>query len=285
MANGLTNISRMDVHEFKKIEPHSAGISAIHVPYTGIIDYTDVAEKYASLFMQAGGKVFTDTKVLSVKDGQFIEVKTSNENFSCEKVVNCAGLFSDRILSMCGIKPQIKILPFRGEYFVVKRDKQHLVKHLIYPVPDPQFPFLGVHFTRFIKGGLEAGPNAVLAYAREGYTKTNINFYDLWEVLSFTGFHKLAARYWRIGLGEFHRSYSKAAFTKALQRLIPDVTETDLVPAEAGVRASATDADGNVVDDFVIQKTHNMVHVLNSPSPAATASLAIGEHVAGLALS
>lgn len=282
--NGLDRIKMLQPEEFKSIEPHVSGIKAIHVPYTGIIDFTEVAQKYASLFKAAGGFIFTSTQVIRRDSKGEIYTNHSGQSFQTRLMINCAGLYSDRIYNMCGFKSDLQIMPFRGEYYILKKERQHLVKNLIYPVPDPNFPFLGVHFTRFIGGGVEAGPNAVLAFAREGYRKTQINLHDLYDIFSFGGFYRLAAKYWRTGFGEMHRSYSKNAFTKALQRLVPEIKAEDLEEAEAGVRASATDNMGNVLDDFVIRETENMIHVLNSPSPAATASLSIGDYVSSLAL-
>lgn len=281
VQNGLGGLRQMEVSEFRKIEPHVAGIQAVYVPQTGIIDYGEVSKKYAEKIVAAGGKIRLNSKVTAIRDNATgLMIETGSEKTEAKFLVNCAGLYSDKIAQLCGLRPEVQIVPFRGEYYVVKKEREFLVKHLIYPVPDPNFPFLGVHFTRFISGGIEAGPNAVLAYAREGYTKSRINMGELLETLRFSGFQKLAKKYWRTGMGEFHRSYSKAAFTKALQRLLPEIQMEDLEPGGAGVRASATAADGKVVDDFMIQHAEKSIHVLNSPSPAATASLAIGEHIA-----
>lgn len=281
IQNGLTGLQQLTPEEFKKREPHVQGVQAIYVPQTGIIDYTEVAAQYAKDIAHRGGKIFTGEQFLSAnyKDG-IHEITTSKGRHQARLLVNCGGLYADKIAAQCGVQPEVQIVPFRGEYFVVEKNREFLVKHLIYPVPDPNFPFLGVHFTRFISGGVEAGPNAVLAYAREGYTKSTIHLGELLETLGYRGFQKLAFKYWRTGLGELHRSYSKQAFTKALQRLVPEIQAADLTTGGAGVRASATSKDGKVVDDFLIQYGERSVHVLNSPSPAATASLAIGEELA-----
>jgi L-2-hydroxyglutarate oxidase len=211
------------------------------------------------------------------ENGQQISVETTAGSFTANYLVTCAGLHSDRVAKATGIEPEAKIVPFRGEFYELKHEAQHLCRNLIYPVPNPAFPFLGVHFTRMIQGGVECGPNAVLAFAREGYRKTDINLRDLCETLAFRGFRKLALKYWRIGAGEMWRSWSKAAFVRALQRLIPEIHSAQLVPARAGVRAMALDPDGTLVDDFVIQPTGRIVNVLNAPSPAATSSLNIGK--------
>ena len=199
-------------------------------------------------------------------------------------IINCAGLYSDKVASMTVDKLNLKIIPFRGEYFKLRKEKEYLVKNLIYPVPDPNFPFLGVHFTRMAKGGVEAGPNAVLAFKREGYKKSDINFSELAETLAWPGFRKVASKYWRTGLGEMYRSFSKAAFTKALQKLLPEIQASDLVEGGAGVRAQACDRKGGLIDDFLILEEKNVINVCNAPSPAATSSLAIGETVSKLAL-
>jgi L-2-hydroxyglutarate oxidase len=285
IENGLHGLKKINPEEIKEIEPHCAGIAGIFVPQTGIIDYAAVARTMASLIASKGGKLLMGNKLLSVTAKEkVLIVRTQKESITTKCLINCAGLYSDRVAALCGIKPDVKILPFRGEYYVVRKEKHYLVRNLIYPVPDPEFPFLGVHFTRFIAGGVEAGPNAVLAYSREGYSKTDISFSDLIDTLAYKGFRNLFAKHWKTGFGEFYRSYSKAAFTKALQKLIPEITVNDLVRGGAGVRASAVAPDGKVVDDFIIQESENAVHVLNAPSPAATASLSIGKTVAALAL-
>jgi L-2-hydroxyglutarate oxidase len=212
------------------------------------------------------------------------EVQTKKTSCSTKLVVNCGGLFSDRIAAINGEKIDVKIVPFRGEYYEISKEKQYLVKNLIYPVPDPNFPFLGVHFTRMVHGGIEAGPNAVFAFKREGYKKTDFSMRDFTESISWPGFRKVAMKYWRTGLGEYYRSFSKAAFTKALQRLIPEIQEKDLVPGGAGVRAQACDRTGGLIDDFMIVEDQHIINVCNAPSPAATSSLAIGKTLSELAL-
>jgi L-2-hydroxyglutarate oxidase len=283
--NGLTGLKDLSAEELKEHEPHVNGVKGLYVPQTGIIDYKEVAAKYGEKFQHFGGTVFTDTKVLDFKkkDG-LVEVVTSKETLVTRLVINCTGLHSDKITALTGIKPNYRIIPFRGEYYQLRPEKEHLVKNLIYPVPDPNFPFLGVHFTRMINGGIEAGPNAVLAYKREGYTKSDINLVELMGSLGYKGFRKVAKKYWKTGMGEFYRSYSKSAFTKALQKLLPEIQKSDLKKGGAGVRAQACDHEGGLIDDFLIFEKDEFINVGNAPSPAATSSLSIGEHVAQLAI-
>jgi L-2-hydroxyglutarate oxidase len=283
--NGLDNIRKIDAEELKEYEPHVNGIAGIHVPQTGIIDYKLVAQTYGKRFQEKGGTIKLGEKVtgVSLKTGH-ATVTTTLGNYEAKLVINCAGLFSDKLAALTIAKPDVRIVPFRGEYYELVPEKHYLVKNLIYPVPDPNFPFLGVHFTRMIKGGIEAGPNAVFAFKREGYHRTDVNLGDLFGSLSWPGFRKVAAKYWQTGLGEIYRSFSKAAFTKALQKLIPEIEEKDLVPGGAGVRAQACDRTGGLLDDFKILEDKQVINVLNAPSPAATSSLAIGKTVAGLAL-
>jgi L-2-hydroxyglutarate oxidase len=267
----------------QEIEPHVGGIQGICVPQTGIINYTTVTQKYAEVFQNKGGTIFFDKKVHNIiENNDGVEVITQNQTLLAAKLINCAGLHSDRIAQMTNKNIDVKIIPFRGEYYTLKPEKQHLVRHLIYPVPDANFPFLGVHFTRMIGGGVEAGPNAVLAYAREGYKKTDINLKDLAETIAWRGFRKVAAKYWRTGIGEFYRSYSKSAFAHALQTLVPEITKNDLLPGGAGVRAQACERNGGLLDDFKIIQTQHQIHVLNAPSPAATSSLSIGKTIADM---
>jgi (S)-2-hydroxyglutarate dehydrogenase len=264
----------------KELEPHAAGVKAIHVPEAGIVNYRAATEKMAELVISRGSEVRCSARVLAVhENGPQIHLETTAGQFSADYLVTCSGLQSDRVAALTGVKPEAKIVPFRGEYYELKPDSEHLCRNLIYPVPDPAFPFLGVHFTRMIQGGIECGPNAVLAFAREGYRKSDICLKDLCETVGFRGFRIMAAQYWRMGLGEMWRSWSKAAFVKALQRLLPEVRSEHLVPARAGVRAMAVAPDGTMVDDFVIQPTGRVVNVLNAPSPAATSSLNIGKLV------
>ncbi|OOG73817.1 L-2-hydroxyglutarate oxidase [Algoriphagus sp. A40] len=286
LANGLEGTRYITLEELKGYEPHCAGVAAIHVPQTGIVDYFQVALAYGRKILQNGGQIFLNHKVLKInqKDGiNYIE--TLGKTFESKLVINCAGLYSDKVAQMNDASANdVKIIPFRGEYFKLKKEKEYLVKNLIYPVPDPNFPFLGVHFTRMKKGGVEAGPNAVLAFQREGYKKSQINLGELAETLAWPGFQKVAAKYWKTGFGELYRSFSKAAFTKALQELIPEIQESDLVEGGAGVRAQACDRTGGLLDDFAIRESQYAINVLNAPSPAATSSLSIGGTVAEMAL-
>lgn len=287
VENGLTDLKKISAGELKEIEPHVNGVEAIFVPQTGIIDYKRVANKYAEIVKHFSGEIFVDNQVMKIKknkNNDLLTVVTNNETFTTRLVVNCAGLYSDKVAHMMGDKIPFRIVPFRGEYYKLREDKEHLVKNLIYPVPDPAFPFLGVHFTRMIEGGIEAGPNAVLAFRREGYKKSNVNLKEFGETLAWPGFQKVAAKYWKTGFGEMYRSFSKSAFTKALQKLMPEVTKDDLISGGAGVRAQACDRDGGLIDDFLISEGENYINVCNAPSPAATSSLSIGETVSKLIL-
>jgi len=280
---GQQNAVRCEVigtERLQELEPHAAGIKAIHVPEAGIVNFRAVSRKMAELIRAAGGDVRTNTKVLGLRsEERQVAIQTTAGDFTADYAVSCCGLFSDRVAKLAGQKLDTQIVPFRGEYYELKHDAQHLCRNLIYPVPDPSFPFLGVHFTRMIEGGVECGPNAVLAFAREGYKKTDVNLRDLCETLAFAGFRKLAWKYWRVGAGEMWRSWSKAAFVRALAHLIPEIRGQHLVPARAGVRAMSIARDGAMVDDFVIQPDGRVIHVLNAPSPAATSSLNIGRLV------
>ena len=283
--NGLQNIKVLKQEELAEYEPHVTGIAGIHVPQTGIVDYIKVSEKYTALIQQADGQVLLNTKVLDITSkGATSTVVTSDGTHEGKLVINCAGLYSDKIARLTQEKLNVKIIPFRGEYYKLTEEKEYLVKNLIYPVPDPNFPFLGVHFTRMVRGGVEAGPNAVLAFQREGYKKSDINIGELSESLAWPGFQKMAMKYWKTGFGEMYRSFSKVAFTKALQKLIPEIKESDLTTGGAGVRAQACDRNGGLIDDFLILETDNTINVLNAPSPAATSSLSIGETVGNMAL-
>ncbi|MEZ0610326.1 L-2-hydroxyglutarate oxidase [Fibrella sp. WM1] len=285
--NGLGGLRRLSVGEMREIEPHVAGVDGIFVPQTGIIDYTQVCEAYARVFQGLGGEIHYGEKVEQLTPGNSLSVVVTNKNrYETKLVVNCAGLYSDKIAQLTQRDPiGLQIVPFRGEYYKIRPEKHHLVKNLIYPVPDPNFPFLGVHFTRMIHGGVEAGPNAVLAFQREGYRKSDINLRELFETLAWPGFQKVAMKYWETGLGEMYRSFSKSAFTKALQELIPAVQEDDLIEGGAGVRAQACDRTGGLLDDFSIIETDRAVNVCNAPSPAATSSLSIGKTVSEKVLS
>lgn len=287
-ANGVA-CERIDRARLTELEPHAAGLAAIHVPEAGIIDYTQVCERLVTLIEQAGGEIRTGVRVIGVHTRpDACTVETTAGELTAAAVVNCAGLHADRVAAMTTAhaqpaqKPPAKIIPFRGEYYELTPDAHHLCRNLIYPVPDPCFPFLGVHFTRMIDGGVECGPNAVLALAREGYTWGDVDVDDLAETLGYPAFWKLIARHWRMGLGEMHRSLSKRAFTHALQRLVPDIRAEHLTPAPAGVRAQSLAPDGTLVDDFLIQRSGRVIHVCNAPSPAATGSLAIGETIAAM---
>ena len=283
--NGLAGLRHLSGEEVREIEPYCTGIKGIFVPQTGIVDYKVVCERIAKVFQDLGGEIFYNSRVTGISRVQGkVVVATSGGEFQSKLLVNCAGLYCDKIAEMAGLKTDVRIIPFRGEYYALKPEKAHLVKNLIYPVPDPNFPFLGVHFTRRISGEIEAGPNAVLAYRREGYRKTDFHAGELWESLSWKGFRKVAMKYWKTGLGELYRSYSKGAFTRALQELVPEVKESDLEPAGAGVRAQACDREGGLIDDFVIREDEGSIHVLNAPSPAATSGLSIGTTVAALVL-
>jgi L-2-hydroxyglutarate oxidase len=286
--NGLINNRMISEGEMKEIEPHVKGLEGIWVPYTGIIDYKAVCEKYAEKFRSFDGEVIFGEKVTNVKNrSTHSEVVTATGKvFETKLVVNCAGLYSDKVAQLT--QPEsinVRIIPFRGEYYKIRPEKHYLVKNLIYPVPDPNFPFLGVHFTRMIEGGIEAGPNAVFAFKREGYGKLDINVTEMLESLSWPGFQKVAMKYWRTGLGEYYRSVSKAAFTKALQGLIPEIHSDDLIPGGSGVRAQACDYDGGLLDDFSIIENKTAINVCNAPSPAATSSLSIGQTVSEKVLS
>jgi L-2-hydroxyglutarate oxidase len=284
-ANGLTGIKRFTAKEIKEYEPHASGIDGLFVPQTGIVDYVAVTNKYAELIHQKGGELKTNAKLTSVKkDGSDLVLLTEQKEYRTKFVVNCAGLQSDRVAKLCGVDPGLMIIPFRGEYYQLRKDKQYLVKNLIYPVPDPQFPFLGVHFTRMINGGVEAGPNAVLAFKREGYKKTDFSLRDILEMKLYPGFWKMAAKYYKMGFQEFRRSFSKELFVKSLQKLIPEIQYDDIVVGGAGVRAQALERDGKLVDDFRIVEAERMVHVLNAPSPAATASLSIGKTISEMVI-
>jgi L-2-hydroxyglutarate oxidase len=280
-ANGLDGLQRMTATELRKHEPHARGIAGLFVPQTGIVDYVGVARKMAELFRSRGGTILLGTPVTQIrKEHDTYLLQVGSDIAQARGVVNCAGLHADRVARSAGLFPDVRIVPFRGEYYEFKPQRSNLVKHLIYPVPDPQMPFLGVHFTRMIDGTVEAGPNAVLAWRREGYRRSDISLRDLAETMSFAGFWKLAARFWRVGIEEHGRSFSKRLFVKSLQRLMPEIRSSDLIPGGSGVRAQAVDAQGRLVDDFRILREARMIHVLNAPSPAATASLSIGEHIA-----
>jgi (S)-2-hydroxyglutarate dehydrogenase len=284
-ANGLSGIKRLSAEEIKEYEPHANGIDGLFVPQTGIVDYVAVTNKYAEQIKKLGGEIKTDSRFTSViNDGKNLVLLTEDEEYKTKFIVNCAGLHSDRIAKLCGVDPKLKIIPFRGEYYKLKKEKEYLVNNLIYPVPDIKFPFLGVHFTRMINGGVEAGPNAVLAFKREGYKKTDISFRDLLEMKLYPGFWKMAAKFYKVGFQEFRRSFSKQLFVKSLQKLVPEINYDDIEVGGAGVRAQALEPDGKLVDDFRIIEAEKMIHVLNAPSPAATASLSIGKTISEMVI-
>ena len=281
--NGLEGLEMLDQARLKEIEPHLAGIQGILVPQTGIVNYKQVCQKLAEIITQRGGEIHLNTLVQSMKEtADNVQITTSTISVECQLIINCAGLYSDEVAKMHLGKLDTRIIPFRGEYFELTAEAEHLVKHLIYPVPDPNFPFLGVHFTRMIGGGIEAGPNAVFAFKKEGYLRTDFNFKEFFGSLLWPGFQKVMFKYWKTGLGEMYRSFSKKAFTKALQRLIPEVQEEHLVPAPAGVRAQACDRTGGLLDDFKIVHEKRAIHVINAPSPAATSSLSIGKTISDM---
>ena len=282
-ANGLTGIRRLGPQEIRGHEPHVAGIAGLYVAETGIVDYKQVAESYAARVRERGGDVRLDAKLVGFRRGgpEFVLTTTGGDVIG-RSLVNCAGLQSDRVARLCGVDPKLQIVPFRGEYYDLVPERWGLVKNLVYPVPDPRFPFLGVHFTRMIHGGVEAGPNAVLAFRREGYTRSSFRTRDVLQMLGYRGFWRMARQYYDMGIAEMYRSFSKRAFLKALRRLVPELRAEDIRPAGAGVRAQAVDPDGRTVDDFRIVEAERMVHVLNAPSPAATASLSIGRTIAAL---
>jgi L-2-hydroxyglutarate oxidase len=280
IANGL-GIQKINQGELKEIEPHVQGLEAIRVPMAGIVDYKQVCETMAFILQQNGADLILNNRVEQIheKSGG-LQIVTNQKTIQGAFLINCAGLHSDRVAKLGGFQTDLKIVPFRGEYYNLKPEKRYLVKNLIYPVPNPQFPFLGVHFTRMINGHVDAGPNAVLSFKREGYSKTDFDLKDFTEVMAYPGFWKLASRYWQEGLAEMVRSFSKAAFLRSLRELIPEIEEADLEPAPAGVRAQALKADGSLVDDFYIVEGRNSIHVCNAPSPAATASIPIGKEIA-----
>jgi L-2-hydroxyglutarate oxidase len=290
-ANGLQGLEIIGPQRLKEIEPHATAVKGgLYVPETGIVDYRKVAAAYAVKVRDANGDIRLGQKVVGILDRtDEIVLQTSGGDYRTKYLINCCGLQSDIVAQMVGgasanrDEEEHRIIPFRGEYYRIAPERQFLVRNLIYPVPDPTFPFLGVHFTRMAKGGVEAGPNAVFAYAREGYRHTDINLNDLWRTISFKGFWAITGKYWQTGFGELYRSLSKSAFVRALQKLLPEICASDLVPGGAGVRAQAVSASGALVDDFVIKQSQNAIHILNAPSPGATASLAIGQSIAEMA--
>ncbi len=283
-ANGLEGIERITSEQIREREPHIRGVAGLWVPQTGIVDYAAVTEAFGRIVTERGGEIRLQsrvTRVIQASEGLVLE--TAQGEVRARNLVNCAGLQSDRFARLCGVDPRLQIVPFRGEYYELIPERQGLIRNLVYPVPDPRFPFLGVHFTRMVRGGIEAGPNAVLALKREGYSWGAVSMRDMLMYAGYGGFWRMAGKYWRTGFGEVWRSLNKGAFVRALQRLLPELRAEDVHPAGAGVRAQALAPDGRLVDDFRIVTAPHMVHVLNAPSPAATASISIGESIAALA--
>ncbi len=280
VENGLGNLKILSEAELKEYEPNVNGIAGIHVPQTGIIDYKVVSEKMKEVLLAKEIEIKFNEEVIGIESyNARHKIKTKKNSYETDFIISCAGLQSDRIASLTEENLNVRIIPFRGEYYKLIDSAKHLVKSLIYPVPDPNFPFLGVHFTNLIDGGVEAGPNAVFSFKREGYSRTSFNLKDTLNSLTWPGFIKVVKKYWRTGMGEFYRSFSKKAFVTALQKLIPQISETDLSQGGAGVRAQACDKTGGLIDDFYLIEKDNIIHVLNAPSPAATASLAIGDYI------
>jgi L-2-hydroxyglutarate oxidase len=281
LANGLTGIRKLSSNEIAEIEPFCSGVAGLFVPQTGIVDYGQMVDVLKQKVLGLGAEVLMNQQVVQIDEqSDGVVAQTQNRVVFAKNLVSCAGLQSDRVANQTESAHDLRILPFRGEYFELEPSAKHLVRNLIYPVPDPNFPFLGVHFTRRIDGTIECGPNAVLAFAREGYRKTDFSLRDFSQTLSWPGFRKIARKYWRTGLGEYHRSMSKAAFVRALQKLVPEIEDKHLKSAGSGVRAQACSRDGLLLDDFEIRTSGRVTHVCNAPSPAATASLAIGEAIA-----
>lgn len=283
-ANGVPDLQLIDPERLREIEPHAAGLQAIHSPRTAIVDFPGVAQRLAELITAAGGEVRTSVKVEGIRaSGSGVTVSTSTGPLEAGFVVTCAGVQADRIARQAGANvDDVRIVPFRGEYYLVDEARHDLVRGLIYPVPDPDLPFLGVHLTRTVHGEVEAGPNAVFAFSRDGYSITDVRLDDLADAMTFPGLWSMAGRFWRVGAYELYRSLSKTAFVEALQRLVPAIASADVRRGGAGVRAQALGKDGRLLDDFVIRESPRALHVINAPSPAATASLAIGEHLVGI---
>lgn len=280
-ANGLRGLERLDPAQIEEIEPHVKAVAGLRVPQTGIVDYRAVSEAMARRVVEMGGEIRTGSRVTACKAAsREMVLETASGAVRCSGMVNCAGLHADRVARLCGVDPGLRIVPFRGEYYVLVPEAEHLVRHLIYPVPDPSLPFLGVHFTRMIGGGVEAGPNAVLSFSRDGYGRVSFSARDTAGLLAYPGFWRMGARWWRTGLTEQARSLSKGAFVRSLQRLVPEIRDADVVRGGAGLRAQALEPSGALVDDFRIVETDRMVHVMNAPSPAATAAISIGRHIA-----
>ena len=284
-ANGVEALEMVGPERMAEIEPHVSAIKALWSPATAIVDFSAITREYAKQFGDAGGTLELNTQVIGIRQtSDVVVVETDHGERQTKHLINCAGLHSDRVAQMMGVEIDLQIVPFRGEYYTLKKEREHLVKGLVYPVPDPDLPFLGVHFTRNVKGYVEAGPNAVLATAREGYRKRDLNIRDFSETLRFPGFWRVAKREWKTGINEVNRSLRKSVFTHDLQKMIPEIESNDLTTGGAGVRAQAVRRDGTLLDDFAIERTERAVHVLNAPSPGATSSLEIGKYIAGLAV-
>ncbi len=280
--NGIAGLKLIEKDEIVNYEPHAVGEKAIYCPETGIINYSNVSETLSKLIVE-NGEIITNAKVKNIsKKNRSIILCTESKEYETKFLINCAGLFSDKISQLAGLERISRIVPFRGEYYMLRKGAQHLVKNLIYPVPNPDYPFLGVHFTRTINGEIEAGPNAVLAFSREGYLMKHVNFREIFDYVSYRGFWLMVGKYWQTGWQEFYRSVFKKEFLKSLQNLIPSIKLEDIEKSPSGVRAQALDPDGRLIDDFIVQRTQNMIHVLNAPSPAATSSFSIANHISNL---
>lgn len=283
IANGLNGLKKLKAEELEEYEPNAKGVAGLFVPQTGIVDYVKVTESFAKKIIEKNGEIKLGCKFESVqKRNDELIISTNLGEIKTKLLVNCGGLYSDRIARKCGVNPGLMIIPFRGEYYKLSKEKEHLVNNLIYPVPDPRFPFLGVHFTRMKKGGVEAGPNAVLAFKREGYNFSDFSLNDTAKMFLYSGFWRMTSKYYKMGFGEFYRSLNKKEFVKALQKLLPEVNSDSIVKGGAGVRAQALEPSGKLVDDFRIVEAERIVHVLNAPSPAATSSISIGNHIGNL---
>jgi L-2-hydroxyglutarate oxidase len=283
LKNGLNRLKFLDPEEIYELEPHAKGVKAVHVPETGVIDFKDVAISLAN-DIQKKGEILTSYEVSQIEhSGSLIHIHSGDKTIATKLMISCGGLFADKIAKLSGIEPGISIIPFRGEYYELTETGQKKVNHLIYPVPNPAFPFLGVHLTRMMNGTVEAGPNAVLALKREGYKKSDINPSDVGHMLNYNGFRKMAKKHWKFGLDEYHRSYSKSAFLSSLQQLVPAIAGDDIIKGRTGVRAMACTPSGELSDDYIIKESKGMIHVLNAPSPAATSCLSIGEHISNIA--
>ena len=282
-ANGLDGLRRLTAEQIPDYEPHARGLAALHVPETGIVDYVAVASSYARDVSDLGGDVRYGWQVTGIDIKADVNIETTGGDVRAKAMINCGGLQCDRVARLAGAQPAVRIVPFRGDYFDLAEDSRHLLANLIYPVPDPRFPFLGVHLTRRLDGSVEAGPNAVLAFRREGYAAPRFDLRDTWSTVSYPGFWRMALRFWRIALHEFLRAGSPRRFARELQRFVPEIGEGDLASGGCGIRAQALAADGSLLDDFSITRAERSLHVLNAPSPAATASLAIGDSLADMA--